>query len=72
MSPAGHLRSYKSTLRVENRCIDRLQRISPDIIIPVTAGKMKTIRIHTIVLHGLDDFELVVLCRFVNRIKTLL
>ena len=56
---------------MEGFCIDLLERISSDIIVPVAGRGVEALGADTGLLHGVYYFQLIVLRSFVNLFKTL-
>ena len=71
MGPACDLRAYKRAFRMEYAGIDFLQCIPPLVVVSVSAGVVKAPLAHSVFLHGLYDFQLIILRDLIDLFKTL-
>ena len=61
MGAACDLWAHKSRLCVERRCVDLLEGIPALVAVAVSAGIVKTRFTDSVLLHGMDHLELIVL-----------
>ena len=72
MGSACDLRSYQCIFRVECIRIYLFQRIPSVIVVAISGTSGKMFCTDTVFLHGMQYFQLIVLCIFIDRIKTCL
>jgi hypothetical protein len=71
MGSTGDLGADQSALRMENRSINGFQGLSSQIVVAIAAGLVEALRTDTVFLHGMDDFQLIVLSSLINAVETL-
>ena len=55
---------------MKNLCVHFFQCVTSRVVITVSAGVFETAGIDFTFLHCMHDFQLIVLCHFVDGIKT--
>ena len=66
---AGNLRAHQTCLRVKGICVNLFQSIAAEIIVPVTGRAVEAFRADFVLLHGEENFHLIVFCGFIKLFK---
>ena len=70
MSTAGQERPYKGGFCVKSICIYCLQSIPSQVIVSISGRRIQAGLADFVFLHGMKYLHLVILCVFINFLKT--
>ena len=72
MGTAGNLGTYQGRFRMKYIRIYILQLVPAQIVVAIAAGSCKAGCFHTVFLHGMENFHLIILYIFFYGIKAFL